>query len=757
LRICLVYDHLFPQTIGGAERWLRDLALRLAESGHEVTYLTMRHWRPGAPPSLPGVRILGLTAPGRVYDNDRRTLGPPLRFGAAVARHLFRHGRDYDVVHIGSFPFFPLLAAGAARRRGRYGIFVDWYEVWTLGYWRRYAGPVIGTIGWLVQRACVRVPHRAFCMSRMHAARLLAEGYPGTPTVLPGIYAGAVEPSPGEEVDGTLAVFAGRLVPEKRVGALVRGFAQARERRDDLRLEIYGDGPERAHVEALVRELGLATAVRVLGHRPEEEVAAALGRAACLATASEREGYGLVVVEAAARGTPSVIVAGPENAATELVHEGVNGAVARTSAPDELAGALLRVVEAGPSLRASTSRWFSDNAASLRLEGSLDLVVRSYAKVPSATAPLRVLLVSANFRPSIGGIERFVEVLAHGLAARGHSITVAACRTDGVPLVEQDGAVRIVRIPSTDVLDTRLNVPYPIPNPVASVRVLRRLIADADVVHAHDAIYATTVVSLALAHQQGVPSVLTQHVGFVPQRRRALDVAQHAAIATIGRSSRLATRVVAYNPAIAEWASERWSLPDVGVLPPGVPEAPDVDREHVRRELGLPPERFIALFVGRDVPKKGLDVFLEARDPAYELLAVTDRSPARAPQGTRILPLVEPERFRALLCSVDAFVLPSEGEGFPLALQEALVSGVPCVVTPGPGYDHYLRDGEALFVRREAGEIRAALRRLAADDSARAQLASRARAAGRREFGVERFADAYEELYRQAIAASGQR
>jgi D-inositol-3-phosphate glycosyltransferase len=367
-------------------------------------------------------------------------------------------------------------------------------------------------------------------------------------------------------------------------------------------------------------------------------------------------------------------------------------------------------------------------------------------------APLRVLLVSANYRPSVGGIEQYVENLAHGLAARGHAVTVASCRTDGAPSEERDGEVRVVRLPATDVLDNRLNVPYPLPAPLAAWRTLSRLVGEADVVHPHDAIYATSVLSLALARRGSVPSVLTQHVAFVPQRNRAWNAAQRAAIATLGRSARLAGRVVAYNPAVAEWARATWGLSDVSVLPPGVPEAPNVDRNEVRRELGLPTDRFIALFVGRDVPKKGLDVFLAARDPAYELLAVTDRPRSTAPPGARVLPFLEPRRFRELLACADAFVLPSEGEGFPLALQEALVSGVPCVVTPGPGYDHYLRDGEVLFVRREADEIRAALRRLATDDSFRSELAARSREAGSREFGVQRFVDEYEELYRDAIA-----
>lgn len=378
MRICLVYDHLFPQTIGGAERWMRDLALHLAKSEHEVTYLTMRHWDGRTPPVLDGVRVLGLAEAGRIYEDERRTLGPPLRFGLAVARHLARHGKRYDVVHVASFPFFPVLAAAALRRRGGYRLVVDWHEVWTRSYWRRYAGLVTGTIGWLVQRACIHVRQRAYCMSRMNARRLIAEGFEGEPIVLPGIYAGPAAPSASGEVDPELVVYAGRHVREKRVGELVRAFARAREQRPELRLELYGNGPERGRVEMLVHDLGLGAAVRLVGHRPEDEVSAALSRAACLATASEREGYGLVVVEAAARGTPSVIVAGPENGAVELVSEGANGAVAANAEPEELASAILRVLQAGPMLRESTTRWFEEHASRLRIDASLRLVSEGY-------------------------------------------------------------------------------------------------------------------------------------------------------------------------------------------------------------------------------------------------------------------------------------------------------------------------------------------------------------------------------------------
>jgi len=380
-RICLVYDHLFPQTVGGAERWMRDLALHVAATGHDVTYVTMRHWDASERPSLAGVRVLGLTRAGRVYRRERRTLLPPLRFGLAVARHLWRHGSEYDIVHMASFPYFPLLAASAIGRRRKYELVVNWLEIWTKEYWRRYAGTPIGTIGWLVQQACVVMPHTAYCFSQLHTKRLREAGYSGTPVLLPGLYSGPINPPPMAPVDRALVVYAGRHVQEKRVGNLVRAFGRARERNPHLRLELFGDGPERAHVEELTRTLGLDSSVLVHGRRPEDEVDEAIARAACLVTASEREGYGLVVVEAAAHGTPSVVVAGPENAATELVQDGVNGAIAPNASPDALARAIERVLEAGPSLRESTTSWFAENARTLRIERSLELVIEGYARL----------------------------------------------------------------------------------------------------------------------------------------------------------------------------------------------------------------------------------------------------------------------------------------------------------------------------------------------------------------------------------------
>src|SRR5918997_1340914 len=199
MRICLVYDCLFPYTVGGGERWYRSLARRLAA---------------------------------------------PLVFGAGVLWHLLRHGHRYDVVHTASFPYFSLLAAALVRPLRRFDLVVDWFELWSAEYWREYLGPVGGRIGWGVQRRGLRLRQRAFCFAELTAARLRAEGVRGEVCVLPGEYAGSLA-TPAPQPARPEVVFAGRHIPEKRVPALVDAFATLRERAPELRLTIFGDGPER--------------------------------------------------------------------------------------------------------------------------------------------------------------------------------------------------------------------------------------------------------------------------------------------------------------------------------------------------------------------------------------------------------------------------------------------------------------------------------------------------------------------------------
>lgn len=379
LRICLVYDCLYPWTVGGAEHWYRQFAEGLAAAGHEVTYLTRRQWDAEDAPCLPGVRVVAVSKREPLYTEDgRRRIGEAVRFGAGVLRHLTRNPGRYDVVHTAAFPYFSLLAARLALLRDRFRLVVDWHEVWTLGYWQEYLGPLGGHVGYRIQRACIRVPQHANCYAQLHVDRLRSEGLTGPIMLIEGMYTGESEPQPVRDAE-PLVVYAGRHIPEKRVPALIPALIAARERLPGLRAALFGDGPDRQDVLREIDRRGIGDWLTAPGFVDIHELDDAMAHALCVVLPSRREGYGMIVIEAAAYGTPSVVVAGPDNAAVERIVDGVNGVVAPSVSPDDLADAILRIAEAGRPMRDSTAQWFSDHAESLSLASSMQQLLDDYA------------------------------------------------------------------------------------------------------------------------------------------------------------------------------------------------------------------------------------------------------------------------------------------------------------------------------------------------------------------------------------------
>jgi len=104
---------------------------------------------------------------------------------------------------------------------------------------------------------------------------------------------------PGE----ALVVAMGRLVPAKDFATLIRAFAHLRTRRA-ARLVIFGEGEERERLTALIEELRLDASVALPGYTAQPY--AALAGADVLALSSRWEGFGNVLVEAMAVGTPVV-------------------------------------------------------------------------------------------------------------------------------------------------------------------------------------------------------------------------------------------------------------------------------------------------------------------------------------------------------------------------------------------------------------------------------------------------------------------
>jgi glycosyltransferase involved in cell wall biosynthesis len=379
LRICIVYDCIYPWNVGGAERWYRGFAEAATERGHQVTYLTRRVWPADAAPALAGIDVVGVSPGGELYTRSgRRRILPPLRFGLGVYLHLLRHRRAYDVVHASSFPYFSLLAIRAALARRRVAVGVDWFEVWSGHYWRSYVGRFGGALGSLVQAVCIRLTPLAIAYSDLSEHRLRSIGVPAV--VRPGgMYVGTKEPvaRPATSPPPPKVVYFGRHIPEKRVHLLPAAVSLARRELPELTASIYGAGPESDAIRAEIDRLGLGDVIDMPGFVDEGAVGAAMSGAMCLVNLSSREGYGLVVVESSSYGTPVVVAAAEDNAAVELVDGGVNGYVADAD-PEAIAEAILRVHRAGSPLRASAAAWFADNAERVDGARSIEAILARY-------------------------------------------------------------------------------------------------------------------------------------------------------------------------------------------------------------------------------------------------------------------------------------------------------------------------------------------------------------------------------------------
>ena len=391
MRIAVVYDCLFPNTVGGAERWYRNLSERL-DAEHEVVYMTRRQWGeegPGTP--FPTVAV---SPGGELYTaTGRRRVWPPVRFGLGVFWHLLRHGRRYDAVHMASFPYFSLLGAALALalNRSRARLIVDWHEIWSLSYWRSYLGPIGGRVAHAIQALCLRIPDRSFTFSRLAEARARELGHRAPLQRLTGEFAEDAEErrrllleSAESGSHPPVAVAAGRQIPEKRVPAIPAAIAEAGHELPELRCVILGDGPEAEATRAAVREVGLEERVELRGRVDHASVMEELARATCLVHPSRREGYGLTVVEAASLGTPAVLVSGPDNAATELIEEGVNGFVVSDAGPESLGRGIAAAVRGGQAVRESTLDWYERRRAELSIESSLAAVQASYEEPGAA-------------------------------------------------------------------------------------------------------------------------------------------------------------------------------------------------------------------------------------------------------------------------------------------------------------------------------------------------------------------------------------
>jgi len=376
--------------------------------------------------------------------------------------------------------------------------------------------------------------------------------------------------------------------------------------------------------------------------------------------------------------------------------------------------------------------------------------------------PGRILLVCHYYAPHVGGIESVVQAEAQRLAALGHDVTVltSADRSS----VRDEGGVRVVRVRAWNGFEHRVGVPFPVFSPrllAVAVRLARR----ADIVHVHDCFYLSSWSAGLAARLAGRPLVLSQHVAVVEHTSILVRAIQNLVYGTMGRLLvRRARRVFVINEYVARFVAGLGAGPQkVVVLANGVdqeryrPAGDEAERELLRKEHNLPLDRPLALFVGRLVPKKGIDIALAARTGEFDLVVVGsgDAAALSGLPGVHVLGALQPDRVAELFRACDVFVLPTTGEVFPLVVKEAMSSGLPVVTTDEPDYRAPGIEHAALaLVPRDAAAVGVAIRRTIADEQVRNRMSECSRAYAQAHFSWSEHLELLREHYRAAAESS---
>ncbi|WP_165944285.1 glycosyltransferase family 4 protein [Micromonospora sp. KC213] len=279
---------------GGAEAYAWRVARDLATTGAEVTFVTARGPGQSAEETRDGIRVVRRGGRWGVYP---RVLG-----------WLLRRRRRFDAVIDcqNGIPFFSPLVLP----RGVPVLCVI-HHVHDRQF-RLYFGPVVGRFGaWLEGPVARRVYRDGVTVAvSPSTARAVRDRLRWSAPVV--VVPNGADASPGAARERRARdprprlVCVGRVTPHKRVNLLLDAVDRLRVRRPDLCLDIVGGGPDVETIRRCAANRGLADLVTVHGHLPAVRRDALVDAAWLHVSASWGEGWGLVVMEAAAAGLPTV-------------------------------------------------------------------------------------------------------------------------------------------------------------------------------------------------------------------------------------------------------------------------------------------------------------------------------------------------------------------------------------------------------------------------------------------------------------------
>ena len=324
MRIAFVSDAIYPYHKGGKEKRLYEMSTRLAKKGFDVHVYCM-HWWDGPEKDRieNGVYLHAISKLYPLYTSERRSIKEGILFGLACLKLVTK---NFDVLDVDHMPIFPIFSCWVVAKLKNKKMIAVWNEVWGRKYWVDYMG-LSGNIAALLEWMAVRLPDNIVSISSHTTKRLVT--ILNCKTNIIEIPVGVdlaklknVKPS-NKHYD---VMFAGRLLSNKRVDLLIKAVANLKNEGNHIKCLIIGEGPEKKNLEFLSKKIKVDKLVDFLGFlEKHDDVYSYMKSSSLFIFPSEREGFGIVVIEANACGTSVITNSAEGNAAKDLILDGYNG------------------------------------------------------------------------------------------------------------------------------------------------------------------------------------------------------------------------------------------------------------------------------------------------------------------------------------------------------------------------------------------------------------------------------------------------
>ncbi|HWD96125.1 MAG TPA: glycosyltransferase family 4 protein [Acidimicrobiales bacterium] len=320
LKVAVVSDALYPWHKGGKEVRYRHLLSQLPDHQMDVVVYSMKWWEK-TPPIVytknGSLMYRALCPRVSMYRGARRSIFQAVLFAVATLQLL---ARDFDVIEADHMPYLQLLPLRIIAWLKRAPLVITWHEVWGKEGWREYVGRA-GSLAALIEHGFIQLPNAIIAASPGTAEKLFSMGANRRRVfVAPNALelerlSGAVAPPAAPEL-----LFVGRLIEHKHADVAIEATRILAERGLNVHLGIVGVGPEETRLQHQVVESSLSDRVTFyLSLSSQDDVWSLIRGSRVLMAPSVREGFGMVVAEALALGTPVICADHPDNESSKLI------------------------------------------------------------------------------------------------------------------------------------------------------------------------------------------------------------------------------------------------------------------------------------------------------------------------------------------------------------------------------------------------------------------------------------------------------